>query len=45
LTPNAFLILSKFCWACESYGAALDIDTFCTYFELQKQPKFTSNAQ
>jgi hypothetical protein len=39
LTPNAFLTLSKFCWACESYGATPDIDTFCTYFELQKQPK------
>ena len=21
LTPNGFLTLSKFCWACESYGA------------------------
>jgi hypothetical protein len=39
LTPNAFLTLSRFCWACESYGAAPDIDTFCAYFELQKQPK------
>jgi hypothetical protein len=39
LTPNAFLTLSKFCWACESYRAAPNIDTFCTYFELQKQLK------
>jgi hypothetical protein len=39
LTPNGFLTLSKFCWACESYGTKLDIDTFCTYYELQKQAK------
>jgi hypothetical protein len=39
LTPNAFLTLSKFCWACEFYGAVPNIDTFCAYFELQKQPK------
>ena len=35
----AFLTLSKFCWACVSYGAELDVDTFCAYYELQKQPK------
>ena len=34
LTPTAFLTLSKFCWACVSYGAELDVDTFCTYYEL-----------
>jgi hypothetical protein len=34
LTPNGFLTLSKFCWACESYGAEPDLDTFCTYYEL-----------
>lgn len=39
LTPNGFLSLSKFCWACESYGAAPNLDTLCTYYELQKQPK------
>ena len=39
LTPTAFLTLSKFCWACVSYGAEPDVDTFCTYYELQKQPK------
>jgi hypothetical protein len=39
VTPNGFLTLSKFCWACESYGAAPNIDTFCAYYELQKQPK------
>ena len=39
LTPTAFLTLSKFCWACVSYGAELDVDTFCAYYELQKQPK------
>jgi hypothetical protein len=31
LTPNGFLTLSKFCWACESYGAEPNVDTFCTY--------------
>ena len=39
LTPNGFLTLSKFCWACESYGVEPDLDTFCTYYELQRQPK------
>ena len=39
LTPNGFLTLSKFCWACQSYGAEPHLDTFCTYFELQRQPK------
>jgi hypothetical protein len=39
LTPNGFLTLSKFCWACHSYGSDPDIDTFCAYYELQKQPK------
>ena len=34
LTPTAFLTLSKFCWACASYGAEPDVDTFCTYYEL-----------
>jgi hypothetical protein len=37
--PNGFLILSKFCWACESYGAEPNVDTFCAYYELQRQPK------
>jgi hypothetical protein len=39
LTPNGFLTLSKFCWACESCGAEPNVDTFCTYYELQRQPK------
>jgi hypothetical protein len=39
LTPNGFLTLSKFCWACESYGAEPNVDTFCAYYELQRQPK------
>jgi hypothetical protein len=39
LTPNGFLTLSKFCWACESCGAKPNVDTFCTYYELQRQPK------
>jgi len=36
LTPNGFLTLSKFCWACESYRAEPDIDTFYEYYELQR---------
>lgn len=28
LTPNGILALSKFCWACESNGVELDLDTF-----------------
>jgi hypothetical protein len=39
LTPSGFLILSKFCWACESYGVEPNVDTFCAYYELQRQPK------
>jgi hypothetical protein len=33
------LTLSKFCWAYEYYGANPNIDMFCVYYELQKQPK------
>jgi hypothetical protein len=39
LTPNGILILSKFCYACETYGAPPDLDTLCTFYELQRQPK------
>jgi hypothetical protein len=39
LTPNGILTLSKFCWACLSYGAEPHIGTFCEYYELQRQPK------
>jgi hypothetical protein len=39
LTPNDILTLSKFCWACLSYGAKPNLDTFCKYYELQCQPK------
>ena len=39
LTPNGFLTLSRFCWANESYGATPNLDTFCAYYELQRQPK------
>jgi hypothetical protein len=35
LTPNGILTLSKFCWACLSYGAEPHIGTFCEYCELQ----------
>jgi len=38
-SPNGILTLSKFAWACESYGSVPHIDTFCSYFELQRQPK------
>jgi hypothetical protein len=31
--------LRKFCWACESFGAEPDLDTFCEYYKLQRQPK------
>lgn len=41
LTPNGILTLSKFCYACETYGSPPDLDTFCAYYELQRQPKKT----
>jgi hypothetical protein len=44
-SPNGILTLSKFPWACESYGAVPHIDTFCFYFELQWQPKKVKNAE
>jgi hypothetical protein len=39
LTPSGFLTLSKFYWAYESYGVEPNVDTFCIYYELQRQPK------
>lgn len=39
LTLNKILMLSKFCWVCESYGLEPELDTFCAYYELQRQPK------
>jgi len=44
-SPNGILTLSKFAWACESYGAVPYIDTFCSYFELQRHPKKVKNAE
>lgn len=44
LTPNGIAVLSKFAWACKSYGAAPDIDSFCSFYELQKQPKKTKEG-
>jgi hypothetical protein len=44
-SPNGILTLSKFCWAYESYGSVPHIDTFCTYFELQKHPKKVKTAK
>jgi hypothetical protein len=34
-----YLDLEKFCYACETYGAPPDLDMFCTFYELQRQPK------
>ena len=34
LTPNGIVALSKFCWACLSYGAEPNVSTFCKYYEL-----------
>lgn len=34
LTPNGILTLSKFCYACETYGSPPDLDTLCAYYEL-----------
>jgi len=42
---NGILTLSKFAWAYESYGAVPNIDTFCSYFELQRQPKKVKNTE
>lgn len=39
LTPNEILTLSKFCYACETYRSPPDLDTFCAFYELQRQPK------
>ena len=39
LTSNGIVTLSKFCWACLSYGAEPNVGTFCKYYELQRQPK------
>ena len=44
-SPNGILTLSKFAWACESYGAVPHIDTFCSYFKLQRQLKKVKNAE
>ena len=35
LTSNGIVALSKFCWACLSYGAEPNGSTFCEYYELQ----------
>ena len=44
-SPNRILTLSKFAWACESCGVVPNIDIFCSYFELQRQPKKVKNAE
>ena len=36
LTPNGIVTLSKFCWACLSYGAEPNVGTFYEYYELQR---------
>lgn len=45
LTPNGILTLSKFCYACETCGVPPDLDTFCTYYELQQQPKKVKSGE
>ena len=45
LTPNGIVTLSKFCWACLSYGVEPNIGTFCKYYELQRQPKQVGEGQ
>jgi hypothetical protein len=44
-TPNGIMTLSKFCWAYKSYGVVPNIDTFCTYFEVQRQSKKVKTAE
>ena len=39
LMPNGIVTLSKFCWACLSYGVEPNVGTFYEYYELQRQPK------
>ena len=36
LTPNDILTISKFCWACESYGSVPNLETFYEHYELQR---------
>ena len=45
VTPNGIVTLSKFCWACLSYGAEPNVGTFCEYYELQRQPKQIGKGQ
>jgi hypothetical protein len=37
LTPNSIVNLSKFVWACRTFGAEPDLDCFCKYYELHNQ--------
>lgn len=45
VTPNAYLNLSKFVWAVESYGGQPKIDTVVEHYELQKTPKYAGEFQ
>ena len=45
LTPNGIVTLSKFCWACLSYGAEPNVGTFYEYYKLQRQPKRVGKDQ
>ena len=36
LTPSGIVTLSKFCWACLSYGAKPNVGTFYEYYKLQR---------
>jgi len=37
LTPNAFVMLSKFFWAMKSFREPILVDTFCRFYELHPQ--------
>ena len=37
LTPNAFVMLSKFFWAVKSFRGPISVDTFCRLYELHPQ--------
>ena len=45
LTHNGIVTLSKFCWACLSYGMEPNVGTFYEYYELQCQPKRVGEDQ
>ena len=40
VTPNGIVTLSKFCWARNTFGEKVNIDCFCSHYELHNQPTF-----